>query len=63
MSSTKIHVMDPHFHFFDLSETTRSGHDAKVMSLPEKKELYDVRNYEEDMGALPEVGLVSRWLW
>lgn len=52
-----VPLLDPHFHFFDLRPDTRSGHDGRILELPEHRQgVYDVESYEKDMGKVPEAG-------
>ncbi|CAK9025207.1 unnamed protein product [Durusdinium trenchii] len=55
-----VPLLDPHFHFFDLRPDTRSGHDGRILELPEHRQgVYDVESYEKDMGKVPEVFTVQ----
>jgi len=44
-------IWDPHFHLFDVSETTQSGHDSKVLFAPHGNPVYPVAAYEQDISA------------
>ena len=48
---------DPHFHIWDLSEGTLSGHDASILFAPGGDPVYTVGRYESEFKSLPQ-GLV-----
>jgi hypothetical protein len=48
---------DAHFHIWDLSEDTLSGHDASILFAPGGDPVYTVERYENEFTALPK-GLV-----
>mmetsp|Transcript_106470 Transcript_106470/g.286317 ORF Transcript_106470/g.286317 Transcript_106470/m.286317 type:complete len:320 (-) Transcript_106470:189-1148(-) len=44
---------DPHFHIWDVSESTQSGHDGKILFKPGGKECYLRSDYEAEFAGLP----------
>ena len=44
-----IEFWDPHFHIWDISENTKSGHDSKQIFAPGKKQIYTWHDYESDV--------------
>ena len=44
-----IEIWDPHFHIWDVSANTESGHDPSVLIAPEEDLVYTLKKYEEDM--------------
>jgi hypothetical protein len=45
---------DAHFHIWDLSEDTLSGHDASILFAPGGDPVYTVERYENEFTALPK---------
>lgn len=46
-----LKIWDPHFHVFDISDNTASGHDRDVLSLPPGALIYPASQYEQDIAA------------
>ena len=46
-----IEIWDPHFHIWDVSENTESGHDSSELFAPQDDPIYTLTKYEEDMTA------------
>ena len=44
-----IEVWDPHFHIWDVSDDTKSGHDAEQLFAPNDNPLYSWKEYERDV--------------
>ena len=44
-----IEIWDPHFHIWDVSENTQSGHDSSQLFAPQGDPVYTLSRYEEDM--------------
>eukprot|EP00038_Savillea_parva_P000250 m.95106 g.95106 ORF g.95106 m.95106 type:complete len:309 (-) comp10087_c1_seq1:132-1058(-) len=44
---------DPHFHVWDVSEGTTSGHDAAILFAPEDDPVYSAQRYEAHLSDLP----------
>jgi|TARA_B100002003_G_scaffold249926_1_gene287575 predicted TIM-barrel fold metal-dependent hydrolase len=42
-------IWDPHFHIWDVSQTTTSGHDPEQLFAPEGNPVYTLERYEKDM--------------
>ena len=42
-------IWDPHFHIWDVSQTTSSGHDPEQLFAPEGDPVYTLKRYEKDM--------------
>ncbi|MFZ8920984.1 MAG: amidohydrolase, partial [bacterium] len=40
---------DPHFHIWDISSETPSGHDPSVLFAPHGKEIYGIQDFEKDL--------------
>ena len=47
-----VEIWDPHFHIWDVSEKTESGHDPSVLIAPEEDLVYTLKKYEEDMNTV-----------
>jgi len=47
-----VEIWDPHFHIWDVSENTESGHDPSVLVTPQEDLVYTLKKYEEDMTAV-----------
>ncbi len=47
----KLLIWDPHFHIWDISKTTKSGHDEKTLFAPNDNPIYTPSLYEKDIGA------------
>ncbi len=43
-----IKIWDPHFHIWDVSDKTKSGHDSKQLFAPNDEPVYSWREYEQD---------------
>ena len=46
-----VEIWDPHFHIWDVSENTESGHDSSELYAPQDDPVYTLTKYEEDMAA------------
>ena len=46
-----VEIWDPHFHIWDVSENTESGHDSSELFAPKDDPVYTLTKYEEDMAA------------
>ena len=46
-----VEIWDPHFHIWDVSENTESGHDSSELFPPQDDPVYTLTKYEEDMTA------------
>ena len=44
-----IEIWDPHFHIWDISENTKSGHDASQLFALKDRPIYSWREYEHDI--------------
>ena len=44
-----LEIWDPHFHIWDISRNTKSGHDASQLFEPNHEPIYSWREYEHDM--------------
>ena len=44
-----VEIWDPHFHIWDVSENTQSGHDISELFAPQDDPVYSLSRYEEDM--------------
>mmetsp|Transcript_131595 Transcript_131595/g.232568 ORF Transcript_131595/g.232568 Transcript_131595/m.232568 type:complete len:326 (-) Transcript_131595:69-1046(-) len=49
-----IPFFDPHFHIWDVSEATTTGHDGKILFQPDGKDVYDKSSYEAEFDKLPD---------
>mmetsp|Transcript_33798 Transcript_33798/g.88786 ORF Transcript_33798/g.88786 Transcript_33798/m.88786 type:complete len:310 (+) Transcript_33798:140-1069(+) len=45
---------DPHFHVWDISDGTASGHDAKILFAPGDNPVYTLDRYEAEFEGLPD---------
>jgi len=52
-SAEPVPFFDPHFHIWNVSTTTTTGHDGKVLFAPDGKELYTKSDYEAEFAKLP----------
>ena len=46
-----IEIWDPHFHIWDVSENTESGHDSSELFAPQDDPIYTLTKYAADMTA------------
>lgn len=44
-----VNIWDPHFHIWDVSEVTQSGHDPAQLFAPKEDPVYTIDRYENDM--------------
>ena len=44
-----VNIWDPHFHIWDVSELTQSGHDPVQLFAPKEDPVYTIDRYENDM--------------
>ena len=44
-----VNIWDPHFHIWDVSEVTQSGHDPAQLFAPKEDPVYTIARYENDM--------------
>jgi predicted TIM-barrel fold metal-dependent hydrolase len=44
-----MELWDPHFHIWDISAKTQSGHDSSVLFPPHGKEIYGIQDFEKDL--------------
>ena len=44
-----VNIWDPHFHIWDVSEVTQSGHDPTQLFAPKEDSVYNIDRYENDM--------------
>ena len=44
-----MEIWDPHFHIWDISKNTKSGHDASQLFAPSDETIYSCREYENDI--------------
>ena len=44
-----MEIWDPHFHIWDISKNTKSGHDASQLFAPSDKTIYSCSEYENDI--------------
>ena len=47
----KLQIWDPHFHIWDVSPATKSGHDEKVLFAPNGNPVYTPELYQQDISA------------
>ena len=47
-----VNIWDPHFHIWDVSEVTQSGHDPAQLFAPKEDPVYTIDRYENDMACL-----------
>ena len=40
---------DPHFHIWDISSKTPSGHDPSVLFAPHGRKIYGIQDFEKDL--------------
>ena len=44
-----MEVWDPHFHLWDVTENTQSGHDSSQLFAPDDNPVYSLDLYKQDM--------------
>ena len=44
-----LEIWDPHFHIWDVSENTQSGHDPSELFAPQDDPIYSLSRYEDYM--------------
>ena len=44
-----VNIWDPHFHIWDVSEVTQSGHDPAQLFAPKEDPVYTIDRYENDI--------------
>ena len=55
-----IEIWDPHFHIWDISKNTKSGHDASQLFTLKDRPIYSWREYEHDIIAVSQLEIVNR---